>query len=104
MFDAKIARIIRATKEDDDRIPYVCSNPSCGKTTYAPRGCTAVYCGHGAQMDLGTAMALNRWATVVEIHLVNKPETTPAPKRGLMHPKDVLALAIVALTLLVVFA
>lgn len=99
MFDREIATILR-TGHAPDRIAYTCSG--CHAVTYAPPGCTAIVCGHCQHVDLGTELARNRWRTVAEIRLADRPET--APKPGLIHPADLAALLVGFAALLSVLA
>lgn len=58
-----------------DRIAYTCSR--CSHATYAPSGNAAVTCSHCGIIDLGTELARQRWRTVAEIHLANRPPDAP---------------------------
>jgi len=64
-----------------DRTPYTCSG--CSRVTWAPPHQVAVTCGHCGTFDLGTALARNRWRTVLEVRQENKPPVlvtlVPAP-------------------------
>jgi hypothetical protein len=60
MFDQEIAHIVR-TGRAPDLIPYVCQNPRCQKTTYAPAGLIAITCGHCGMLDNGTELAVQGW-------------------------------------------
>jgi len=99
MFDQEICELLH-TGHAPDRIAYTCSG--CHAVTYAPPGCTAITCGHCGHIDLGTELARNRWRTVAEIRLANRPDVAPNP--GLFHPADVAAVIVAALALLSVLA
>jgi hypothetical protein len=87
---------------DADRCAYVCQNPNCGATTYAPPGLIAIVCGHCGGIDLGTEESRRRWRNTVEVQAENKPEK---PCRLLpIDPKDAALILAGLATLLAVCA
>jgi hypothetical protein len=66
---------------------YTCSR--CMGVTLAPPGRVAVTCSHCGIVDLGTEVARQRWRTVAEVHLANRPSLEPA---RFTRPRWMLAL------------
>ena len=76
-----------------DRIPYVCS---CGGVTYAPPGKVAVTCTKCNHIDLSTELARDRWKTVAEVRLSQRPDPV-APARRPIRAGMVALVAVAAL-------
>lgn len=61
-------------------VPYTCSR--CRGVTYERGGLVAVTCQRCGVIDLGTELARDRWRTVAEVRLADRPARAHCPS----HP------------------